>query len=236
MFSGWMSRAASAVAEVVVGSPAADPSPQTTTAQAAPVTRDIEWGILGAPGVQRLIRNNLCMGNSEKIGYLYDWMGHVLDEQEELLRFKGVELKAVQMRVCGMFLDCAVPFLNNKRRGRASAANVVVAHWIPVPLEGEQPNWGMQTRWLPPLTASLIPEDFGLSSGEGRGARASTLEILLGTANAGAEAKGPDISGERERRSVAAEEDWAERFSLVPGQGLSTVHMRIGIVPRESVQ
>ena len=169
------------------------------------VTKDISWGILGEVQMQVLIRNDICGRHEEKIHKMYQWLGHVVDGQPlALLPSKGLELKGIRMRTCGLFLDCVIPFLND----RCHPDCRIEARWLLAARGGNASprvqEWRRAKKWV-------VKAPDGVSAGR---ARSWTVETLLG--------------------SRAAEEggyvDWRSRFGLEPSQELGSVHIRLHMV------
>ena len=170
------------------------------------ITKYISWGILGEVHMQILIRHDICGRDDEKIGKMYNWLAHVLDGQPlALLPSKGLELKGIKMRTCGLFLDCVVPFLNES----CHPGGKITAQWL-IAANGGRASPRLQ-EWRHAKTWIVNPTE-GVSTGR---ARSWTVEALLG--------------------STAAKEggyvDWRSRFGLQPGQELGSVHIRLHMVP-----
>eukprot|EP00946_MAST-07B_sp_MAST-7B-sp1_P004087 g4087.t1 len=170
------------------------------------ITKHISWGILGEPQMQYLIRNDICAREQWKIDKLYNWLGHVLDGQPlSLLPTKGLELKSINMRTCGLFLDCVIPFLNENCHPDCK----IEALWI-ISAKGD-PSSPHPVAWRHARPWKLDRSDGGPKETR---SRAWTVEALLG---AEAAKEGGYI-------------DWRSRFGLRPGQELGSVHLRIHMV------
>ena len=181
-------------------------SENRSNAEPEKVVKQISWGILGEPHMQDLIRNRICGQEQSKINKLYNWLGHVKDGQPlEYLPTKGIELNLIEMRTCGVFLDCVLPFLNL----HCHADGSVEAFWLKS--SGGETTLPRPEEWRnAKLWIVDVPDD-GEGSNANSRERTWTVEALLGKEAA------------REGRMV----NWRSRFSLLPGEEFGTVHVRL---------
>ena len=187
----------------------ASPAPiKQKQVQQKPAPRKIEWGVLGEPELQKLVREQICNDEPSKIQVMYNWLGHVLDGQpRNVLPSKGVEMKKIPMVVCGTFLDRALPFLNSKCHPDC----VVEAYYVPSPPPGEKANWNVNSRMWMPEQIKETPRE-----------RASTLEVLLRNAE-------EELDDKKDEGENSGGTKWQRRFSLQESQTLGSVHIRIGL-------